>query len=102
MLFRLLRRRRNLGVTTALALAAPLLAGGCGTNSAQQAATPTPMRISSTPHIIPTPTTAPTYVVPVGTPIPSGALAARVNGHPISLSDYQRLRAVAMRRIWSE
>jgi peptidyl-prolyl cis-trans isomerase C len=102
MFFRLLRKHRNLGVTSVLALAAPLLAGGCGTNAAQPSATPTPIRISSTPHIIATPTAVPTYVVPVGTPIPSGALAARVNGNPIYLSDYQRLRALAMRRIWSE
>jgi parvulin-like peptidyl-prolyl isomerase len=57
---------------------------------------------AATPLIFPTATAAPTYAVPTGTAIPAGALAARVNGEPITLRAYQAARDAYMRQLYQQ
>ena len=85
-------------LVTLVLLPLMLALSGCGSSS--NSASPTPLRISSTPVIIPSPTPWPTYVVPRSTPVPATALAFRVNGRPIYLSEYERLHMAFERVLW--
>lgn len=88
-----------------MAVAIPLLVSGCN-GSAQTSAAPTatatvqPTHVAAaTPFVYPSATVAPTYAVPSGTPIPATALAAKVNGQPIYLSEYEHQRDNYMRTL---
>jgi hypothetical protein len=100
-----------------LAVLIPLLAAGCNasTNASDSptatpapsatspvaAASSSPATFSATPRFYPTATTLPTYAVPKGTPIPPDKLALTVDGRPVYLREWERLREVQMRKIWT-
>ena len=102
---RALRARAS---ATILAFLCASLLAGCG----QSAATPVPTstaaptatrpKISDTPVIAATPTAVPTYVLPKGTPVPAKALALRVDGRPIYLREYTRIRGAVLRGLWQQ
>lgn len=100
---------------TILALLCASLLAGCGQSDATPAATaqpPSPTgvasatakrpKISDTPVIASTPTPVPTYVLPKSSPVPAKALALRVDGRPIYLSEYTRIRDAVVRGLWQQ
>jgi len=80
--------------TTKFTVSALLLVAAVLLTSCSQAATPTPAAPAAPPEQVPTVPAAPPVeaATPAAGTVPSGGegLAARVNGQPISLADYQK------------
>lgn|GEM_PF-1972871 len=109
------RALRACASATILAFLCASLMAGCGTSTATpvptaQPASPTVAvsptarrpKVSDTPVIAATPTPIPTYVLPTASPVPAKALALRVDGRPIYLSEYMRMRDGVLRGLWQQ